>query len=116
MNLAAQSSNSNCNKSKTKCSSTSYNISVSINESDDNSNYTLSYSNQYTDEVEAFLIKKLGNDYSKSATGSKNWNNNYKVLSKNGHARITYNGTNEATRDDAKELFNDIIAVVKSKK
>ena len=114
----AQSSNSNCSKSKATCSSSSssYNISISIAESDDNSNYTIDYSKEYTEKVEAFLVKKLGRDYSKAVSGSKNWNNNYQVVSKNGRANISYNGSDESTRDDAKQLFNDIIDVVKSEK
>lgn len=116
MNITAQSSNSNCSKSKTTCSSSNYSLNVSMRESDDQSIYTLGYSSKYTDKVEAFLIKKLGRNYSKSRTGSKNWNNNYAVVSKNGHTCITYNGSNEGTKDDAKKLFNDIIDVVKSEK
>jgi hypothetical protein len=91
-------------------------MNISMRESDDNNIYTLGYSKQYTDEVEAFLIKKLGKKYSKSATGAKNWNYDYKVVSKNGQASITYNGSNEAIRDEAKALFNEIIAAVKSEK
>ena len=116
MSLTAQSSNSNCSHSKTQCSSKSYNMNISIKESNDNNIYSLGYAKEYTDEVEALLIQKLGRRYSKAIKGSKKWDKDYTVISKNGHASITYNGTNEATKDQAKALFNDIIAAVKSEK
>ena len=108
-------------KNNTRVTWNNHNLSVSLSETPGNYSYSIGFPTDRTSQVEDYLKKELGRNFTTLTAGLKRWTtdkskndaNSFKVFCSKGYIRIAYKGTDEDRLEEAKALSRAVKSLLK---